>query len=179
MTRLLVTDDDIELINTGLTCSELMELWLGPSHVNGSLFSTEEELHDSWVRGRDLMMKEWAKNGHRPLAWWALEASDLGLKYPGYERERSYLYNNDALFEDERDELIGFWKKEFNRSYDPDFFASSAGGVLYGAAARRFHHDWADIPRVLRQQWRKERQCQIKTIRKVEATTNETLDRQP
>jgi hypothetical protein len=39
MTR-LVTDDDIELINTGLTCGELLELWLGPSHVSGSLFTT-------------------------------------------------------------------------------------------------------------------------------------------
>jgi hypothetical protein len=156
MTR-LVTDDDIELFNTGLTCGEVWELALGPSHVSGSLFSTREELRDAWERGRGLVMKEWAKNGRRPMAFWQFESP---ISYPGYERERSALYEAGMLGEEEASELVEEWRREFERAQQSDFFTHSNGKVLGGAPARRAHYRWVDIPRSLIREWSPARQRQ-------------------
>src|SRR5262249_36196326 len=53
------------------------ELWLG-SAAGGSFFSTREELHDAWIRLRDVVMGEWARDGRRPMGWWQFEAPELG-----------------------------------------------------------------------------------------------------
>jgi len=123
----------------GLTLSELQELWLGVG-PGGSLFSGEEELRDAWSRGRDVVMRLWGCGGRRPQIWWYLEAGDL--KYPGYDHERSYLFEHNVLSEAEREQLLAGWRKEFEKACS-----------LEDAAARKAHLDWADVPHSLRQQW--------------------------
>src|SRR5262249_24639394 len=137
MARAIVPDDDID--NCGLTYDELQELWLGPS-PNGSLFCSQEELRDAWVCGRDVVMRLWANNGRRPQAWWHLgDAASLGLKWPGHDREQSYLFEAGMLSEAERGELVRFWRREFDRDRSPA------------------HLNWADVPQSLRRQWQAER----------------------
>src|SRR5262249_57277873 len=86
--------------------------------------------------------------------WWELEAPGLGLVYPGYFHERSYLYDADVLGEEERTELVAFWRRESERSF---FYTAAPGEILHGAAARRKHFEWADIPRSLIERWQAER----------------------
>jgi hypothetical protein len=131
MPRAIAPNNDID--NCGLTYDELQELWLGPSH-NGSLFNDERELRDAWIRGRDVVMKLWATNGRRPMAWWHLgDAEALDLRWPGHDREQSYLYEHGALGEAECAELIRAWRWAFD------------------------HNQGSDIPHSLRRQWQAER----------------------
>jgi hypothetical protein len=163
-------DDDLDL--AGLSCDELQELWLGPSH-NGSLFRSRTELHDAWVRGRDVAMELWARRGLRPQGWWMFEAPALGLKYPGDECERSYLFEQGGgvLSEAERVELLSFWRHEFERAYAPDFFTHRGSEVLDGAKARRKHFRDIDFPASLRREWTAERRRQARTIKKLATET--------
>jgi hypothetical protein len=141
----------------GTNLSQLMELWLGPS-ADGSLFSSREELQQAWERHGEAVMAMWGRSGRRPQIWWELEAPALGLKWPGYFNEQSYLFEHNVLSEQESVELLTFWRKEFERTYNPNFFYTEAPGkILEGAAARKKHFDWADIPTTLRWQWRTER----------------------
>jgi hypothetical protein len=131
MPRAIAPDNDID--GCGLTYDELQELWLGPSH-NGSLFNNEEELRDAWVRGRAVVMKLWATNGRRPMAWWHLgDAEALGLRWPGHSNEQSYLYEHGVLGEAECVELERSWRRAFDRNQG------------------------SDIPHSLRRQWQAER----------------------
>ena len=93
------TSDDIDAC--GLTLDELQELWLGPG-PRGSLFHSREELQDAWIQGRDVVMRLWGQDGKRPQGWWQFEAPKLGLEWPGFDRERQYLYEAGVLSEAER-----------------------------------------------------------------------------
>ena len=124
----------------GLT--QAMELWLGPS-PGGSAFSSREELLRAWERGRDYVMRLWATNGRRPQAWWFLgDAASLGLTWPGYDRQQSYLFEHNALSETEHEQLLARWRRDFEDAC-----------LLEDAVARRKHLDWADVPHSLRRQW--------------------------
>src|SRR5262249_33623919 len=101
--RLRGKTDDIE--SCGLTFSELQELWLGVGY-SGSLFGGEEELRAAWDRGRGVCMRIWGSGGRRPQAWWYLEAPGLGLKWPGYFNEQSYLFEHNAFSEAECEQLL-------------------------------------------------------------------------
>ena len=123
--------------------------------ANGSVFTTEEERHTAWARHRDRLMEMWAKGGRRPLAWWWLEAGELD--YPGYELERSTLYEAGLLTGTEKAELLAYWKHEFDRACRPDFFIClGPGRFLEGEEAREAHCRWADIPAALVEQWRRQ-----------------------
>ena len=87
-------------------------------------------------------MRLWARDGKRPLAWWCFEAPDLGLEWPGYFRQQSYLFEHNALGEEECAELVAGWREEFERACS-----------LEDASARKSHLDWADVPHSLRQRW--------------------------
>jgi hypothetical protein len=141
MPRAIAPNDDIEAC--GLTFGELQELWLGCGH-NGSLFSGEDELHDAWVRGRDVVMRLWGSGGRRPQIWWYYEAPALGLKYPGHAREQSYLFEAGVLSEAECAELLRCWRREFDRDHRPA------------------HLNWADVPHSLREQWLAERPRRVR-----------------
>jgi len=133
------TASDID--SCGLSLSELQELWLGVGH-NGSLFRDEDELRVAWDRARAVCMRLWATNGKRPMAWWYLEAPGLGLKWPGYHCQQSYLFEQNALGEVECEQLFAGWREEFERA-----------SAIKDPVARRKHLDWADVPHSLRRRW--------------------------
>jgi len=78
-----------------------MELWLGPSQ-RGSRFRDEAELREARAKNRDRLMEWWGSSGRRPMAWWEFEAGDL--RYPGYDRERSFLFERGLFADAERAE---------------------------------------------------------------------------
>jgi hypothetical protein len=131
-------NDDID--SCGLTYSELQELWLGPCS-GGSVFDTPEQLRDAWDRGRAVVMRLWARGGKRPMAWWCYEAPALSLEWPGYDRQRSYLYAAGVLSESERIEVEAEWRQAFD----------AAKGK--GARERREHYEFHDIPLELIERW--------------------------
>jgi hypothetical protein len=110
------------------------ELWLGPGN-DGSIYNSPEELRASWEENRPEVMRIWATNGKRPMAWWYFDAPGLGLKWPGYDRQQSYLYDHNVLSEEERTQLLAFWRREFDHNQSP------------------VHLDWADVPASLRRRW--------------------------
>src|SRR5262249_52677686 len=154
MARAIIPDDDID--SCGLTYDELQELWLGPSH-NGSLFSSLEDLRDAWIRGRDVVLRLFANNGRRPMAWWQFDAPALGLKLPGRDRGQGYLYEHGVLDEVEKLELERGWWREFKQAQTPGFMLSTGKEILRGDRARAAHYEWADIPHALIEAWQMER----------------------
>jgi hypothetical protein len=148
--RATVRTSDIDAC--GLTHSELQELWLGPCN-GGSVFDTPEQLHDAWLRGRDVVMRLWGSHGRGPQAWWFLgDAASLGLTWPGYDAEKSCLYAAGALSEAERAELEVTWREAF--------------AVARGKSAkeRREAYEFADIPNELIERWQGERRRRSKTV---------------
>jgi hypothetical protein len=136
----------------------MQELWLGPSH-NGSYFGSREELEQAWEANRDEVMRLFANNGRRPMAWWHLgDAEALGLRWPGCSNERSYLYEHGVLDEVECAELVRFWWREFEQAQAPGFMEHDDDGrILTGARARAARFEWADIPAELIEAWQAER----------------------
>jgi len=63
-----------------VTSIQMMELWLGPSHISGSSFESDEHRRETWFRFRDQVMRLWGKNGKRPMAWWLYEAAEWGYR---------------------------------------------------------------------------------------------------
>jgi hypothetical protein len=134
-----------------------MELILGPG-VMGSVFRTHEEVRQAWEEHREALLQR-ASPGKRPQAWWALDAPGLGLKWPGLDTERSYLWRAGVLDEEEKHRLEAEWRREFEHAQTPDFAIAQAWPkpLLEGIRARRAHYRWADIPHELVEQWTKER----------------------
>src|SRR5262249_45363545 len=119
--------------------AECLELWVGPG-ADGSLLRTRAELQDASLRKRDVGMQLYAHDGRRPQAWWEFEADD---DYPGHDHERSWLYENGHLGEDEKRKLVRYWRREFDAAFDPGFFiAIEPDKFLEGARARREHFKW-------------------------------------
>ncbi len=143
-----------------------MELWLGPSH-RGSLFSSREDLHAAWLMNRDRVMAAHAKWGRRPMAWWEFEAP---FPRPS-DRERSALFEAGLLGVEEREQLVAWWRRQFERAYEPLFFHCEGPGRYFsGAVGRRKHYRWADIPRSLLKEWAAQRRRRGRTIRKPATT---------
>jgi hypothetical protein len=114
-------------------------------------FRSEAEHADCWARHRDRLLAEY-RSGRRPMAWWKFEAGDL--RYPGYNHERSVLFEHGRLDEAECAELVAWWRQEFERTQERGFqLCLGPGRFLKGASARRQHYRWADIPRELLSQW--------------------------
>jgi hypothetical protein len=79
-------------------------------------FNSEEEYRDAWLRNRARMLAGCAP-GRRPIAWWVVES---GGEYPGYDKERVALFEADLLDPAERDELLGCWRRSFERGERSD-----------------------------------------------------------
>lgn len=86
-------------------------------------FESEAEEAAAWAKHRGSMLHLFARNGHRPIAWWRHDAEELGLVWPGYDREKSTLYEAGALSEPEAAALIMFWREQFDRCHQPGFRA--------------------------------------------------------
>jgi len=124
--------------------AEAMELWLGPGEH--SCFNSRAELLAAWRCARGYIMRMWGSSGRRPQAWWALgDAASLGLRWPGYFRERSYLYEHNVLSPQERDTLEREWRAAFD----------AARGM--GVRERREHLAHNDVPDELIEAWTQER----------------------
>jgi hypothetical protein len=134
-------------------------------------FRSEDEYRDAWLRNREKMLATY-RHGRRPIAWWRFEAGEL--RYPGGETERSTLYQAGFLGEEERAELMRWWREQFERAWSSDFFHCAGPGRFFqGARARHRHFAWADIPRELLLRWIRERRRQNKTIRQLEAAAGD------
>ena len=141
------------ITGAGFSAGEKMELQYGPNPTQGSLFSTREGLESAWVACRDELLER-ANPGRRPAIWWELEASGLGLEWPGYFNERSYLYKAGVLSAEEKAELEREWKAEFEVAQKANFLLNDGSGeILMGDCARQAHYAWADIPRELVKRW--------------------------
>jgi hypothetical protein len=145
----------VNLSAIAITPIQEMELWLGPSH-HGSAFASDDERRSLWIENRDLLMRRWGQDGHRPQAWWRYDAP---IPYPGPARERSALFEAGLLTKPEIKALTAEWRAEFERASQRDFFFVAAPDEIYqGAVARQKHFAWADIPLTLLQQWEAARQ---------------------
>jgi hypothetical protein len=133
-------------------------------------FRTEAEHREAWLcHCERLMGGMHARNGHRPAAWWRFDVPP-GLDYPGYDRERPTLFTAGLLGEQEARYLLTWWREQFQRAWQPEFFFCEGPGKFFdGAVARRKHYVWADIPRELVRKWTAERRRRGRTIRKLEA----------
>ena len=129
-------------------------------------FRSETEHADVWARHRDHLLADY-RHGRRPMAWWRFEAGDL--RFPGLNHERSTLYEAELLGEEERAELLAWWREQYLRARAPDFWLClGPGRFLEGAPARRRHYEWADIPKSLLVQWTQERRRRSRTIHALE-----------
>ena len=137
-----------------LSSDQEMALWLGVG-PNGDPFEDEDERRDLWFRHRGRLMAEHATGGRRPLAWWRYESP---IPWPGHDRERSALYEAGELGEQAAG-LVAWWRSEFERASKPGFSYCQGPDRpwLTGAAARRAHFVWADIPASLVARWTEER----------------------
>jgi hypothetical protein len=142
-----------------LNATQEMELWLGPSH-NGSAFASDEHRRAAWFHHRANLMGWWGKGGRRPMGWWCYEAREMGLRYPGYEYERSVLWEANVLTGEERSQLEAEWRREFDRCWDDPHFFHCAGPDknFTGDEARVQRLVWADVPPELVYRWLAERE---------------------
>jgi hypothetical protein len=149
MPRRPIADDDL----LGLSPDEVQELWLGPGPHRGSLFRDREALRAAWEENRAELMRQFGSHGRRPLAFYEFDWRH-GPR-PPYETERSELWRRGLLTEPECVALEREWYAEFVRCSARDFAIARPWpqGLLTGAAARRAHYRWADIPAELIKRW--------------------------
>lgn len=133
-----------------LNADQEQELWLGPTR-RGSAFTDAAQAQWAWQSNRDRLMQRYARDGRRPMAWWAFESP---IKFPGYDRQQAALCAAGLLTEGERAELLTWWRQEFDKAQAPGFtFCAGPGIFLRGVEATHQHYRWADIPAELVKQW--------------------------
>jgi hypothetical protein len=131
-----------------------MAFWLGTP----APFASEDEARELWFVHRDRLLELFGRPGRKPLGWWKYEAPELGLTWPGYDHERSALYEVGLLTSTEVAELTAMWRREFMRAQSPDFFlALGPDQILRGQAAREAQYRWLDLPDSLLATWLEER----------------------
>ena len=120
---------------------------------------------DRWLRHRETMMV-WAYPGHRPREWWAYEKA-----LPVPSRESVWLFEHDELSETELTELMPHWREKFDQAQEVGFCYNTAStrGWLEGAAARRAHYVFWEIPFAIIRQFEAERRPSMKVIKKLKA----------
>jgi hypothetical protein len=126
------------------------EMWYGPG--SASAFDSVELARRYWIENRARLLPILAVEGRRPWGWWRFDAG--GLRHPGYDQERSTLYEAGLLGAEEAELLADYWRSEFDRGHGPNFFhCARSGKILRGEAARHAHFEWADIPLTLLEEW--------------------------
>ena len=108
-------------------------------------------------------MMAWAKHGRRPHGWWLYESPIPRVRYG---TQQSALYEAGLLTEAERAELLTWWQEQYERAWLPHFFHCEGPERFFrGAAGRRRHYHWADIPASLLKEWNSARRLRSQTIR--------------
>jgi hypothetical protein len=152
-----------------LSPDQELDLWLGRGPLSDPWpFVSEEARQAAWLRHREHLIGQLPSSpGRRLQAWW--QYFEGAPPYPGPDREASTLYAAGLLGEAEKVELEADWRREFDRAQEPGFWLClGPGDWLEGAAARRAHYRWADIPRALVKRWTAERKRQARTIRQLQ-----------
>jgi hypothetical protein len=126
-----------------------MELWLSNAGKT-SAFTDDNERRRAWFRHRTRLSELFASPGRRMWAWWRFESK---IKYPGFNLERSTLWEANLLKPAERVELEREWRTEFDRSLQPNFAFHDHGKILTGWQGHIAHLVFCDIPAPLAQQW--------------------------
>src|SRR5262249_16061786 len=130
-----------------------MELWLGVSPQQGTVFASDEERRAMWFRHRELIMTVQARAGRRPQGWWMYEAPpDLVRRYD-FDHEASILYTAALCSEAECAELLRGWRFAFEQARD-----------IRDAAGRRAAYDEADIPKSLVRAWTAEHERRAEMV---------------
>jgi hypothetical protein len=106
-------------------------------------FENEAEAQAAWAVHRKLLLASYLGSGRRPIAWWVIDFPRL--RWRGYDRQRSTLYEARLLEEAERIALIVYWRAEFDQ----------AEGLADDARQKRYRE--ADIPRSLLREWKRGR----------------------
>ena len=154
---------------TALTGNQELDLWLGVGPpCDPRPFASAEARKAAWQLHRDRLSGVLPSSpGRRAMAFWQYDAP---IAWPGYERERSVLYDAGLLGEEEAHALEIEWRADFTRSWEAGFTVClGPGEFLTGAGARKAHYRWADIPRRLVHRWTAERRSATQTIRQLEA----------
>ena len=156
-----------------ITADQELDLWLGSGPIGAPRqFASAEARRAAWHLHRDRLLGVLpGAPGRRAQAWWQYDAPPP-LRWPGYDRERSTLYEGDLLGEDEKAALEAEWRRDFEHGHEPDFTLTlGPGKFLTGQTARRTHYRWADIPRPLIRKWTAERKHAAKVIRQLESAS--------
>jgi hypothetical protein len=141
-----------------LTDAQEHFLLYGPKHREDDAFADENEVLAAWAQHRARLLLG-CSGGRRPWGFWKIDHPELPWR--GYDRQRSILYKAGLLTEQERDELVAWWRAEFEKVQRLD------------DEARRKHYRWADIPHELVRQWSAERRRRGRTIRELEAVASQ------
>jgi hypothetical protein len=152
-----------------ITPDQEMDLWLGSGPIGEPRqFASPEARQAAWLLHRDRLLGVLpGVPGRRPQAWWSY---DSPIPWPGYDSERSTLYEAGLLGAEEAHALEAEWRAAFARAAEPGFWLClGPGEFLEGQPAKRAHYRWADIPRELVRKWTAERKRAVQTIRKLEA----------
>jgi hypothetical protein len=118
-----------------------MAFWLGEGPLdNPQPFASPAARKAAWLRHRHRLIGTLPSSpGRRPLAYWQYDAP---IRWPGYDGERSALYEAGLLGEEEKAALEAEWRREF------DFAQRLPAGD------RRFqHYVDVDIPEELARRW--------------------------
>lgn len=137
-----------------LTMSQFWSLSVGECDREPPAFESEAARREAWEVHRERLMAH-RHAGTRPDGWWCYESP---IPYPGYERERSALYEAGLLSAEEVAEVTAWWREQYDRGCAPEFrCVRGPNDLLQGEAARAAHHSWADIPAALVEQWERDR----------------------
>jgi hypothetical protein len=138
--KLLAEDPDY---CSSLSHEEAQFLLYGDDGRDDCPFENEDQARAKWAVHRKLLLASYRNTGRRPIAWWQLEHAEL--RWKGYDRQRSVLFEANLLEPAEREALVAFWRAEFDaaQQLEPD--------------ARQKAYAEADIPRRLIREWRRER----------------------
>jgi hypothetical protein len=118
-----------------------MDFWMGEGpRDNPQPFANPAARKAAWLRHRHRLIGTLPSSpGRRPLAFWQYDAP---MRWPGYDAERSTIYEAGLLGDDERAALEAEWRREFDRAQR-----------LPTGEARRGHLRWADVPDELVRRW--------------------------
>jgi hypothetical protein len=134
-----------------LTPAQENFLLYGPRDRSDDAFADKTEVLAAWAQHHEAILARYQGSGRRPWGFRAIDRPDIAWR--GYSKERSTLFEAGLLTEQERSELVNFWRAEFQKAQQ-----------RLDDEGRRKHYRWADIPRSLLREWKRERRRRQKLI---------------
>jgi hypothetical protein len=152
-----------------LTGWEELSLEYGEARYHRPGFGDDDARREAWFRHRDWLMAR-CRRGRRPEAWWDYEAP---IPRPDdFDYQKAALWEANLLTPEERTELEGEWRADFEDAQTPDFWLCVGPGEnLSGAAAQRAWYRDRGIPRELVRRWSTARRRRDRAVRKLAEPT--------